>query len=208
MPEIDVQRATAENIPNTGTTNTLATSLGSLASAFVRNVNNRRMAGGFQLSGANMEVDDVSLGFQLTDVDTVTIGREAGSNALETFGGWETWEYTGAASGANEFVVRGRYQLSMSGETTTQTVSGITDIDRCIPFIQGLFSDSASDDSDHATAVAWMSGTDTLNISRGSGSADTTEVWVVVVEFTGVELECPSRPHPVRCGHGQHHARR
>jgi len=183
-PDIGVQRGTA-TAANTGGTTSPGTDFGSLASTIVMNSNNRRMHGGRDdENAANAEGDDMSGGIHLSAVDTIDLDRESGSIASVMRFAWEAWEYEGAASGDNEFIVRGRVKLSLTGETTTTTISNITDIDRCIPFITGLLTDETTDGADASTAIAWLSSTDTLNIRRG-GTNGTVDVYVTVVEFTG-----------------------
>ena len=185
--EVLVQRGVTD-IDSAGTTVTLGTELSSLSNAFARITNNRKTSAGLASAAATShDGNEMSGGVQLSS--TTEIDVEAGSTFV-TRHAWEVWEYTGPAGGDNEFIVRGRYQLTLTGETTTQTVSGISEIDDCIPFITGLFTSSAADDADSLTAIAWMSGTDTLNISRGSGSNNTVRVWVTVVEFTGANWTC------------------
>lgn len=183
--EIDVQRGTA-TAANTGNTTAPGTTFGSTASTIVFNSNNRRMHGGRNDENVNdLEGDDMSGGIHLASTSQIDLDRESGSIANTMRFAWESWEYTGSASGNNEFIVRGRYKLTLTGATTTQSVSSISSINDCIPFITGIMTDQATDDADHATAYAYMSGSGTLNVKRGSGSADTVDVYVTVVEFTG-----------------------
>ena len=185
MADISVQRGVA-TAANTGGTTSPGINFGSLGSTIVFNSNNRKMhAGRDDQDVNNLEVDDMSGGVHLASVSSIELDRESGSIANVMRFAWESWEYTGAASGPHEFIVRSRVKLNLTGETTTTTVSGISNIDNCIPFITGVFCDATSDTSSHATAIAWMSGSDTLNVKRGGGSNNTVIVYVTVVEFTG-----------------------
>jgi hypothetical protein len=141
-------------------------------------------AGLASVTADTLDIDDLSGGVRLTDSSTLTFNRESGSRTDDMKFAWEVWEYTGASGGDFEFIVRGTYQITLTGETATQSVSGISDIDDCIPFITGISSNSGSDDADSGTAIAWMS-SGTLNIKRGSASNNTVIVNVAVVEFTG-----------------------
>jgi len=182
--DIKIQRGTAD-IGNSGGTVTLGSSVSSTSKAFALITNNRRMSGGPSASNGNQDIDDMSGGLYLSNTSTIQIDRESGSNNGNNKFAWEVWEYTGSDNGNNEFKVRGSYQLTLTGESTTQSVSGISNIDDCVPFITGIFSDSGADDADSGTAIAWMSSTGTLNVKRGSGSNHTVKVYVTVVEFTG-----------------------
>lgn len=185
MGDIAVQRGTIA-VGNGGTSAAPPTAFGSLSSTIVFNSNNRRMQGGRDdQNTGNLEVDDMSGGIHLAATNSIEFDREGGSQGNNMRFAWESWEYTGTAAGANEFIVRGRVKLTLTGETTTSTISGITNIDDCIPIITGILSNATVDDADSATAIAWMSGTDQLNVKRGSGSNNTVQVYVTVVEFTG-----------------------
>lgn len=186
-PSISVQRG-AQAVPRAASTLiNLPTPATSLGSTLVLNTNNRRMSGGYDnLTSSNLDADDMSGAVGLSSISQLEFGR-IGTTGItqDTRIAWEAIEYIGPSGGNNEFIVRGRYQLTLTGETTTATVSGITNIDRCIPYITGLMCSSTADDASHSTAIAWMSGSDTLNIKRGGGSSDTVYVWVSVVEYTG-----------------------
>ena len=181
--QVDIQRGSAD-IGNTGGTDAPGTNFGSMASTVVFNATNRRTNAGWGGSNGNMEIDDLSGGVHLSAVGTIDLDREAGAAATNARFYWESWEYTGPGGGVDEFIVRGRYQLTLTGESVTQAVSGITNIDDCIPFITGILADQTNDDADHATAFTWMS-SGTLNVKRGAGANGTVQVYVTVVEFTG-----------------------
>ena len=185
MGEISVQRNTSD-VANSGGTQAPGTNFASLTAAFVRNLNNRRMNAGDVASDADHEIDDLSGSIELTAVGTITFSRESGSKVANHRFTWESWEYTGVAAGVNEFIVRSRNTVTLTGESTTATLDNTpTNIDDCIPFITGISVDSTQDDADAGTAIAWISGSNTLNIKRGSGSNNTVIVQVVTVEFTG-----------------------
>jgi len=185
MGDIRIQRGYTD-IGATGGTTTLSTSVSSTSSAFAVNTNNRRMHGGrSDLNTANLEVDDMSGGLYLSNTSTVQFDRISTSLASNMRFAWEVWEYTGPTNGANEFIVRGTYQLTLTGESITQAVSNISNINDCVPYITGILSSSGADDADSATAIAWMSSTGTLNVKRGSASNNTVQVYVTVVEYTG-----------------------
>ncbi|MEM9067098.1 MAG: hypothetical protein AAGE52_01290 [Myxococcota bacterium] len=184
MGDITVQRGTAA-IGSGGGTAAPPITFGSLASTIVWNRNNRRMHGGRDDQNAgNLEGDDMSGGIHLASTSQIDFDREGASQASSMRFAWESWEYTGAPGGLHEFIVRGRFQLTLTGNSTTAAVSGIADIDRCIPIITGLLTTQTTDSADAATAIAWLS-SGTLNVKRGAASTGTTRVYVTVVEFTG-----------------------
>ena len=196
---IQIQRGTA-NVPNTGTTQTSSgdfTEFGSLSSAFVLNKNNRfGSAGASTLDSGQKYVDDLSLRIELTDTDTITFTRISTGDSQNYRADWEAWEYVGAEGGPNEFIVRSRNTITITAGSRTNTEAldtTPTDIDKCIPFITGISNTGTGSTSQGLTALAWISGTDTLNVERG-GSTDTTVVQVVTVEFTGSNW---------RVGHGR-----
>lgn len=184
--DIKVQRGYTD-IGNAGGTATLGSSVLSTSSAFAINTNNRRMHGGrADLDTGNLEVDDMSGGLYLSDTSTLQFDRISTSADFDMRFSWEVWEYVGDSGGNNEFIVRGTYQLTLNAaESITQAVSNISNIDDCVPYITGILSDETVDGADTATAIAWMSGTGTLNVKRGSGSNNTVQVYVTVVEYTG-----------------------
>ncbi|NIO61945.1 MAG: hypothetical protein GTO35_04925, partial [Gammaproteobacteria bacterium] len=141
-------------------------------------------------------VDDLSLRIELTATDTITFTRLATGDAANYRADWESWEYVGAPGGPNEFIVRSRNTVTIAAgnRTNTATLSTTpTDIDKCIPFITGISSTNTGAYSTGLTALAWLSGTNTLNVERGGDQGDTV-VQVVTVEFTGSNW---------RVGHGR-----
>jgi hypothetical protein len=191
---IKIQRGTAD-VPNTGTTQTAPanfTAFGSLTSAFVLNKNNRFGSA----DGSGVNVDDLSLRIELTATDTITFTRLATGDPANYRADWESWEYIGAPGGPNEFIVRSRNTVTITAGNRTNTATLATtptDIDKCIPFITGISNTGTGVQSQGLTALAWISGTNTLNVERGGTTGDTV-VQVVTVEFTGSNW---------RVGHGR-----
>ncbi len=137
-------------------------------------------------STSNMEGDDLSGGMYLSATDEITVARQSGSATNPMRFDWEVWEYIGPSGGANEFIVRSRDIVTISsGASNTATLTNTPDdIDDCIPIITGIRTSTATDGGDDATAIAWLSGSNTLNVERG-GTGGTTVVYVTTVEFTG-----------------------
>jgi hypothetical protein len=192
---IKIQRGISA-IGNAGGTDSPGTPFGSTTSTFVLNQSNRYTnSGRTSMLDSSSDIDDLSGGLALTGTNTISFYRDAASEAVDYTFHWEAWEYIGAAGGDNEFVVLGRFHVTIAAgnRTGTDTVTAATNRDKCIPFITGILNSDPSNDADDATAVAWMSADNTVTVERG-GVTDTTEVYGVVVEFTGSNW---------RVGHGR-----
>lgn len=182
--DVFVQRGIID-VPVAGTTVAPDIDFNSLSSTFAFLTNNRAMSAGPSSATGNQEIDDLSARLRVTAIDTLAFDRVAGSTTDTLRCAWESWEYVGPSGGANEFIIRDRVTVTLAASNSdTTTVSGIVNINRCIPFITGISSTETTDSADAATAIAWLSGSDVLNIRRG-GTAGTTIVEITVVEFTG-----------------------
>ncbi len=177
----------SDGIGNTGGTNTSFTAVASLNNA-IELPNNNRMghAGATTLTASNREGDDMAGARVLTAAGTLTYYREIGSIAENMAFRTSLWEYVGAASGANEFIVRGRYAVSLNGVTNsaTQALTGITTATDCIPIVTGIMNNAIADDFDSQTAIAYLENNTTLRVQKGSNANNVT-VYITVVEFTG-----------------------
>jgi hypothetical protein len=172
------------DVAATPQTYTLTNDVGSLASAFVRNTNPRGHSGGPVGSTANADPDDMSgYGF-LSATDEITFGRLNGTVKMAG----EVWRYTGAPGGADEFIVRDRVAVTLTGAgpSTGNAVSGIVDRNRCVAFITGkTCTQNNRNNSAEMGAIAYLDASGDLTVERGSGTS-TLVVYVTVVEFTGV----------------------
>jgi len=166
----------------TGLTDNTTITTVDLTKAFVVNLNNRYMGGGPVGDSGNQDVAEMSGSIEILNSTTVVAKKQLATKSQTI--PWAILEYTGTASGLDEFIVRGTYELDLSSESQTQAVSGISNIDNCVPFITGVHSNSTVDGADSGTAMAWMTN-GTLNVKRGSASNNTVKVFVSVVEFTG-----------------------
>lgn len=166
-----------------GSTHTLTNDVGSTSSAFIRRPGPTDKASGGPIgSTANEAPDDAHIGMALTATDTITFYC-TDATSRKVMG--EVWRYTGPTGGANEFIKRGSYAVTLSGTSASQAVSGISDEDKCVPFITGISSSSASvNDWDSATVAAHMDGSGNLVVSRNNSTVTVT-VYVDVMEFTG-----------------------
>ena len=184
MADILVQRGT-NDIGNTGGTDTGFTEVSALTAAFEYNANSMFTHGGSTSSGGNMEGDDMSGGVELTATDTLTFTRQSGSLAQNMRHDWQLLEYTGSGGGANEFIVRSRNTVTLTGSSNTASLDTTpTDIDKCVPFITGVRTSQTSNQGDELRALAYINDSGTLVVEKGS-TTSTTVVQVVVVEFTG-----------------------
>lgn len=184
MADILVQRGT-NDVGNTGGTDTGFTEVSALTTAFEYNNNNLPTHGGSTSSGGNMEGDDMSGAIELTATDTLTFTRQSGSLAQNMRYDWELVEYTGSGGGANEFIVRSRNTITMSGASGSATLDvAPTDTSKCIPFVTGVRTSQTSNQGDELKVIAYINDSGSLVVEKGS-TTNTTIVQVVTVEFTG-----------------------
>ncbi len=185
-PDFRVQHL-QHDVTNAATTNNSSfTAVSSLNSAFVLANNNRKTHAGNNGAGGNLEGDDLAGARQLTATNTLTYYRQSGSVGTNMRFNSSIWEYVGPANGDNEFIVRGRYAVSLNGinNNVTQALTGITNASDCIPFITGILNNSTADDADSGTAIAYLENATTLRVQKGSNGNNVT-VYITVVEFTG-----------------------
>jgi hypothetical protein len=177
-----------DDVARTGGTNTSFTAVASLNNAVALANNNRKSQGGRSDGNTGtLEGDDLAGGRVLTATGTLTYYRESGSQNNNMKFNTSIWEYTGAASGANEMIVRGRYSVDLNGGTYTvdQTISGITDKDNCVPIITGIMNNSGTDDSDSGTAIAYLTSSTNMRVEKGGTNSPNVRVYITLVEFTG-----------------------
>lgn len=162
-----------------------------LNSAFILNNHSVKQSPGQSANdGTEMAPDELGLGMRLTSSDTVTLDREA-SALLGTNASLSVLEYVGDPGGANEFIVRDRRTVALTGASDSFTPSGIVNADKCIPIVTGQRSSLAfASNWDHALAATSINrSTGEVNVDgRGSGSVETQGILTVeitTVEFTG-----------------------
>lgn len=185
-PDFRVQHL-QDDVPNLGGINTTFTPVCSLSKAFILADNNRMVnAGRSDLNGSNLNGNDVAGARVLSATNTVSYFRESGSNSNPMRFNSTIWEYIGPSGGANEFIIRGRYVVSLNGSTNniTQAVFGIANANKCIPFITGIMNNSTSQDADSGTAVAYLENATTLRVQKGTNTNNVT-IYITLVEFTG-----------------------
>jgi hypothetical protein len=170
------------DVTGTSGTHTLTTDVGSLNSAFVRRTTSIDKQSGLTNSTGNINPIDACSAAYLSATNTITFAQ-GGSGTQKLVG--EVWRYTGASAGPDEFIVRGRYAITVTGTNASQAVSGIVNRDNCIPFFTGA-SNTANSTNDYggATVSVYIDGSDNIQLERGI-AIGTLVVYVTVVEFVG-----------------------
>lgn len=176
-----------DDIGRSGGTNTSFTAVSSLNNAVALANNNRKSHAGSNGVTAAREGDDMAGGRALTGTGTLTYYRESGSQNENTRFNTTIWEYIGTGGGTNEFIVRGRYAIDLNGGTYTvdQPISGISNANKCIPFITGIMNDSGTDDADSGTAIAYLTSSSNMRVEKGGTNTPNVRVYITLVEFTG-----------------------
>ncbi|MCA0131918.1 choice-of-anchor D domain-containing protein [Winogradskyella alexanderae] len=175
-----------DDIGNSGGINTEFSPVNSLEKAIAIPNSNRKTHAGVPGFGGTLHADDLSGARVLTNTGTLSYYRQNGSRNSEMRFHSSILEYIGPEGGPNEIIVRGRYQVSLNGSnnSATQLLNGITDANRCIPFISGILTNDGNRGADSATALAYLEDLSTLRVEKGTNSNNVT-VFVTVVEFTG-----------------------
>ncbi len=170
------------DISANGSTHTLTNDVGNVSNAFVKINSSTDKGSGRTTSTGNLGPVDTHMGVRLTGTNQLTFNK-GGGNAMKKVG--EVWRYTGPGGGADEFITRGRYAISLTGISATQAVAGIVDRNKVVPFLTGVSSTSTSvNNHDSATVGVRINGSGDLVVSRGVATIALT-VYVEVVEFTG-----------------------
>ncbi len=172
-----------QDVTTDGSTFTLSNDVGDVDSAFIRmNTGTRKTSAGPTGSTANTAPDVGTVGLVLTDTDTVTVERV---NATEVKVMGEVWRYEGFSGGEHEFIVRDRVAISLIGSSASTPISGISNVDKVVPFVTGYTVNASTvNDWEDATIAAHMDDSGNLVVSRNNSGTDAT-VYVDVVEFTG-----------------------
>ncbi|WP_296381758.1 choice-of-anchor D domain-containing protein [Winogradskyella sp.] len=174
------------DVGNTGGTNTSFTAVSSLNNAIALANNNRKVTAGINGTASNLAADDLSGARVLTGTGTLSYYRESGSSSSNTRFNTSIWEYIGAPGGSNEMITIGRYAVSLDGaaNSVTEIISGISNVNDCIPFITGILTNDGTAGADTGTAIAYLENATTLRVEKGSNTNNIT-VYVTLVEFTG-----------------------
>ena len=166
-----------------GSTHLLSNDVGDLADAFVRrNCSSDKSSSGPTGSTANTNPNVAHIGCELTGTSTITFYRNQ-STTCKVIG--EVWRYTGSAGGANEFISRGTYAVSISGTTGSTAVVGISDRNKCVPFLLGVnTAETSRSDYEQCTFYTYIDASGNVVVGRNNSGTSAT-VYVQVVEFTG-----------------------
>lgn len=172
-----------ENVTSDGTTFALTNDVGATTSAFIRiNTGTRKTSAGPTASTGNTGPNIGTVGLVLSDTATVTAKR-VDATEVKVMG--EVWRYEGPAGGSNEFIVRDRVAVTLTGASQSTAIPGVSDVTKVIPFITGYtVNDSSISNWMFATIAAHMDDSGNLVVSRNN-SGTTATVYVDVVEFTG-----------------------
>lgn len=175
-----------DDIPIAGAKVSYFESVSSLSNAIELANNNRMTTAGPDNFTDNEESDDLAGARVLTGIDTLTYYREPNAFDSPVRFNSTIWEYTGRIRGPNEFIVRGRYVIDLFGKenSVSQPISNIENADKCVPFITGIMNDSASDDADSSTAIAYLENNRIMRVEKGSDE-NKVQVYITLVEFTG-----------------------
>lgn len=167
-------------------THTLTNDVGSLSSAFVRRTTSIDKQSGPVGNTGNAN-PNVAAGSAFLSATNQISFRQNTTTSQKIVG--EVWRYTGAALGPDEFIVRDRVAITITGNTASQAVSGIVDRNKCIPFWTGSTNTNTSvNDYDASTVSVYIDSSDNVQIERGS-STGTLVIYVTIVEFTGNNWE-------------------
>lgn len=164
---------------------TLTNDVGDLDNAFVRVTSAGTRSGGSGPTGSTSnQGPNNMLAVELTATDTLTARRSSTTTEQKVFG--EVWRYLGPSGGANEFISRGVYAISLGTGTSASTaVTGLADRNKAVPFLVGVVTDQSSrSEFNRATIDVYIDGSGNVVAQRGEGGSALT-AYVQVVEFVG-----------------------
>lgn len=185
MPEFNVERGRID-IGTGQSDHTVA--VADIAETIELIGNNRGSGGGPPGVTVNQSVASMGVALHLTSTTNLRANRATITGVTRT--DFELLEFLGDVSSPNAWIVRSRDALTIaagSSSASTTLANTPTDIDRCIPFVS-LYNDNTIVGAPGATAIAYLTGTNTLNVERGGNSGNTV-VRVVTVEFVGSNWE-------------------
>lgn len=168
-----------------GTSNTLAiTDVSSTGSAFIRNTCSGRQTAGRTDNTTTSKHDYHGGTIKFSATNELTFTRYNSTGTVRYFG--EVWRYIGAG-GEHEFINRGQISLNFGASDTikSQSISGISNLNKVVPFLVGQMVDDAGNSSfNDSRFECYMSGSNELVVGRNV-AGPTGDVVVDVVEFTG-----------------------
>jgi hypothetical protein len=194
MSDFAIQRGTATiatgDTSITITAGTDYTAPSSTTAAFARIVGVAFVGSGRQDSDffGNPHIETTNITGTITT--SLTIARITGTGGPIDIS-WEIIEYTGAASGDNEFLVRSAETVNFSGSDTTKdsaTISGVvTDAD-VVVFITGVNvggGGSRRETEEFQLTSEYVSASNVARLTRGTNVDRAADPTIAVVEFTG-----------------------
>lgn len=138
-------------------------------------------------STANLNPNIAGIGVELTATDTLTFNRGSGTSTAKVIG--EVWRYTGSAGGANEFIKRGTYAVTIANGSSSGSVavSGIVNRNDCVPILNGwTTSETSRSDYESCCLDVHIDASGNLVVSRNNtGTGVSITAYVDVIEFTG-----------------------
>lgn len=171
------------DIGASGSTYTLTTDVGSVANAFVRKITSTDKATGRVGSTGSLSPVNAHTGVEISGTDELSFYK-GNSNSQKVVG--EVWRYAGDAGGANEFIVRGSYAITVTGSSATQAVAGLVNRNNAVPIFNGISTTiSSTSDYEEATFGVHINSSGEIVASRNNNTNGTIVVYVTVVEFTG-----------------------
>ncbi len=195
--DFSIQRGCETPADGTGivtlTAGTEYTAPTSNSSAFIKMVSTRITGTGDTVGGGNQ--DPAEWSWYISDPDfaggSVAFNRADTTNPQRFC--WEIIEYIGAASGANEIIVRQAGTLTHTTSSTTvdtSTVSGIVDDSEVLVYVTGQSSvESASGTRQSINAAfntsEWIGASNIGRFTRGVTGSDANHLSYAVVEYTG-----------------------
>lgn len=179
MPDILVE--SFDLLVTDAATLTLSNDVGSLNSAFVKiNNSTRKGSAGPTTTTSTADPNELSVGVELTATDTLTFHTDGPEQRVMG----EVWRYVGDAGGGNEYIVRGRYAITLTGATATATLSGHETLANCVPFLTGFTTTNTSASTmESSTLGVRLDGTN-VEVSR-QDTTGSCVAYVTVVEFVG-----------------------
>jgi hypothetical protein len=194
MSDFSIQHGTATialgDTSITITAGTDYTTPSSTTAAFARIVGVAFVGSGRQDSdfSGNPSIETTNITGTITT--SLTITRTNGTGGPLKIS-WEIIEYTGAASGNNEFIVRSAETVSFTSSDTTKdsaTISGVVTNSDVVVFVTGVNSSGGSgrrETEEFQLTTEYISASNVARLTRGPTVNGFVDPTIAVVEFTG-----------------------
>ena len=195
MADFKIQRGVSNMADATGTVTITAgseyTAPSAASKAWISIVSTTHCSKADFTNGADElgEEETVRIDYPTGDItDDVRFTRDATTGGCKVV--WQIIEYTGSASGANEFIVRGVGEI-LTGNTVASAdsaaISGISSVADCVPFITTQDTDTSTitDAQFMYTLDMINDGDDKVRATRGVTTGGNSYAGYACVEFTG-----------------------